>query len=125
MPGQHWVGIYIQRRGGELEFFCSYGQTIRSYDSSFLNFAKRNNLRILENSNSLQSFNSDVCGQFVIFYLFSRFQKCARSVFYAKFSKVDTVKNDKIVRRFVYQKLLAMKLKCNKINHNQCCNKRI
>lgn len=98
--GMHWTGMYIKGRNEPLEFFCSYGKPMQSYPFYFVNFARRNKLKIVQSNICLQSPFSTVCGQHVIYYLFNRMKGCNRAGFYAKFSK-DVNKNDECVRTFV------------------------
>lgn len=121
--GSHWVGIYIARRGAELEFFDSYGNSISSYISHFNDFARRNNLRVIESHQTLQGPGSYVCGHYVIMYMYFRLKGCGRRIFYAKFSN-NLQKNDKIVFEFV-KKFFIPSYQPNCNNFQICKNKKI
>lgn len=119
--GSHWVGLYIARIGAELEFFDSYGKTMSEYNNYFINFARKNNLRILESTLMLQSPLSTVCGHYVICYMCKRLQGCSRKAFYSQFtSNLD--KNDKLVYNFVKSIFIDKSLTCN---YYQNCQKLI
>ena len=98
--GNHWVAMYIHSRGSSLEFFCSFGKPISRYLPHFQNFANRNKLKIVQSNICLQSMLSDVCGQYVIYYIYNRLRRCSRNTFYAKFSS-NVKRNDELVRAFV------------------------
>lgn len=100
MPGAHWIGIYIEKRRKPMEFFCSYGKPIKTYADHFVKFAQRNHLKVNETNICLQSPFSEVCGHYVLYYLYNRLNGCSRNAFYAKFSK-HLERNDKIVYTFV------------------------
>jgi len=99
-PGQHWVGIYIKNVSGPLEFFCSYGLGIMNYVGNFKKFVKKCNLSVLENRKRLQSASSNVCGLYVIYYLYKRMNGCCPRSFYYNFSS-NYENNDKIVKHMV------------------------
>lgn len=99
-PGMHWVGVYVHARRKPLEFFCSYGRSIKTYPKYFLDFAHRNKLSVLEKNACIQSLTSTVCGNHVLHFFYQRSKGCSRKCFYAKFSK-NVVKNDEIVTEFL------------------------
>jgi len=108
-PGTHWVAFYVARIGAELEFFDSFGRGIHQYPIHFMNFVKRNSLRIIESNVMLQSPLSNVCGHYVITYMCKRLQGCSRRAFYSQFTN-NLDKNDKIVYDFS-RKIFIQKFK--------------
>lgn len=110
-PGSHWVGMYIARNGGELEFFDSYGISINSYPSYFREFAVKNRLKVIESKTLLQSPISSVCGHYVVFYMLKRLKSCSREAFYRTFSN-NLNKNDIIVYNFVKKILIIKPINC-------------
>ena len=68
-PGQHWVAFYrdLQKPPGHIEFFDSYG-----HPPSFYSFSLPDNLKIQSNTHQLQSFSTNVCGQYCILFLLLR-----------------------------------------------------
>ncbi len=108
-PGTHWVAFFIARVGSELEFFDSFGKSISEYPAHFINFARKNSLRILESNIMLQSPLSNVCGHYVIAYVCKRLQGCSRRAFYSQFTN-NLDQNDKIVHNFS-RKIFIQKFK--------------
>jgi len=92
--GSHWVGLYIARKGAELECFDSFGVSVFNYSHYFVEFVKRNNLSEIESNVILQGPTTEVCGHYVIMYMFKRLQSCSRHAFYSMFSN-NLDKNDK------------------------------
>src|ERR1700679_1064610 len=62
--GEHWIALFMEKRNSPLKFFCSYGLGIESYSLNFRNFAYRLNVEVVQNKKVLQSFNTNVCGQY-------------------------------------------------------------
>ena len=84
LPGKHWVAYYHSSPNSH-EFFDSYGQ----HPSSYLLSSYSN---LTYNQKLLQSFTSNVCGQFCIYYLYRRchFTSLSRIVsFLSKLSDPD------------------------------------
>lgn len=98
--GSHWVAIYLPAYGVEGEFFDSYGNSPNYYDPRFGEFILQNANGYNFNSTDLQGLFSDVCGQYVIMYLYYRSRNISMLDFVAKFSK-STSKNDSNARSFV------------------------
>lgn len=107
--GSHWIGLYIARRGGELECIDSYGISVFNYSTFFLEFVKKNNLRVIESNVMLQGPTSEVCGHYVIMYMYKRLQSCSRHAFYSMFTN-NLDKNDKKVSQLV-NKIFISKFK--------------
>ena len=124
-PGQHWIAMYIRRKtasGGRpiLEFFCSYGLGIDFYSSHFSNFVKSKNFKIIENTIPLQSVGSNVCGNYVLYFLYNRIKGCCPMSSYCKFS-TNAKYNDARVERFVKLKKCLFKGPCKYNKIKQCC----
>nr|DAC81374.1 TPA_asm: adenain [Orchesella springtail adintovirus] len=109
-PGSHWLGLFVWRKGAELEFFDSYGLPFTIYPKYIREFAEKNDMRILQTREMLQSPVSDQCGAFVISYCLHRMKGCSRGSYYAKFSN-NLIKNDKIVQTLI-KKLFISNIKC-------------
>ncbi len=85
----------------------------------FVNFAIKNNLKVIERQLQLQGPKTQVCGQYVILYFFMRVRGCSMNDFYAKFvNNYDT--NDQLVKRFV-DKLFIKTFNCK---NSQTCKSR-
>lgn len=70
LPGEHWLAFFVDKHG-TLESFDSYGNIPSAYSERFDRLmAKFTRLEI--NRKRLQSSNSNVCGQYCLFYLMCR-----------------------------------------------------
>src|SRR5207237_9842804 len=74
-PGEHWIAIYIPKRG-PIKFYCSYGMGIDYYHETVKLFLNKFNRKIIENFRRLQSFNTDVCGQYALYFLYMQLHGC-------------------------------------------------
>jgi len=120
--GEHWVAMHLKRKSSgsfRIYFLCSYGLGIEFYGDHFKNFVHGH--ETIQNTVQLQSRNSDVCGQYALFFLHSRKHGCCLMAIYCKFSH-NTRINDNRVRRFA---VLKQSLFQNKIRQeiNQCCTR--
>ncbi len=118
--GSHWVGLFIAKKGSELEFICSYGVSISVYPKYFMSFVYKNNLKVIESNVMLQSPTSTVCGHYVIQYMFKRLQGCSRRAFYNQFSN-NLDKNDTVVFNFIKNFLIVKPSDCKYFQ--KCQNK--
>lgn len=100
-PGSHWIALYIEKRTGPLEFFCSFGRGINTYPNYFKLFANNNNLSVNQTNIDLQSIDSSFCGHHVLHFLYSRSKGISFSMFYFKHKKQSTRDNDANVQDFV------------------------
>lgn len=84
-PGTHWIALYLNSKGS-VEYFDSYGREPKHKE--FIKFFKRNKLHtIFYNKTQLQSFLSDVCGQYCCVYLLQKSKKCTLNNFVNKYFK--------------------------------------
>ena len=95
--GSHWVSVYIDE--DTLYFFDSYGRSINNFDNPFRRYMNKfsENYKIKTDSRLLQSFFSDSCGYWCIFYIFCK--TCNLERFYKYFS-VNLAFNEKILGNF-------------------------
>jgi hypothetical protein len=112
-PGTHWVAMYIPKRGC-IEFFDSYG--IPPLVEGHMKFLNKKG--VIYNKLELQSFTSNVCGQFCLCFLGSRMNGHSMRDFQNLFSK-NKKSNDLIVRSHV-NKIFKHLKKCGGQN---CCAK--
>jgi hypothetical protein len=112
-PGTHWVAMYIPKRGC-IEFFDSYG--IPPLVEGHMKFLNKKG--VIYNKLELQSFTSNVCGQFCLCFLGSRTNGHSMRDFQNLFSK-NKKSNDLIVRSHV-NKIFKHLKKCGGQN---CCAK--
>lgn len=69
-PGSHWVAFYVSSPE-KMEFFDSYGNKPTYYKGHISNFAARY-VQVDYNPLVLQSHVTAVCGQYCIYYLYSK-----------------------------------------------------
>ena len=100
-----------------MEFFCSYGVGIDYYSDYFKNFVRGS---VVENKKCLQSKNTNVCGQYAIYFLYKRLDGCCRMSLYCNFSD-NKKKNDMLVNKFVRANNHLLHGHCKFLKINQCC----
>lgn len=112
-PGTHWVAFYFADEVHG-EFFDSYGMSPDFYNEKFEQFVKTNSSTWTFNDKKLQSLDSQVCGQYCLYYLLLRCRGITKSKIIEQFS--DNVKrNDRYVVAFIckhFNNVLKMKT-CN------------
>jgi len=107
-PGQHWVAFYIGKNG-EGEFWDSYGMPpIVPNHKKFLNRLCK---KWTYNHTSLQSLDSEVCGEYCVLYLVHRAHGYSLHTFRKKLFCSDTEKNDQVVRQH-FKRMFGYKKKC-------------
>ena len=106
--GSHWVALFVNKIGHGV-FFYSYGMPPKVH--VFQDRLRKNTITYTWNTKQLQSFNSKVCGQFCIMFLYYMNKGYSLNNFRNLFT-TNQHKNDLIVTRF-YNKI---KQKCNKRN---------
>ena len=111
-PGEHWVAFYYESPAS-LEFFDSYALPPVIYGFSV------KPLRM--NHSPIQSLDSDVCGQYCIFYLYHRSRGKSLTQILNTFSSQDQAWNDNSVARFVSKHYPS---RCLSSTCNQKCIKR-
>jgi hypothetical protein len=119
--GMHWLSIHIRSAKSPMIFFCSYGLGISTYDNVFRRFAHKHGRKIYQNTKQIQAFDSKVCGQHCIFFLWKCSMNRSLLSVYCNFSN-NFMKNDKIVNRFVNSKNhLFHECKYKNLVTIQCC----
>jgi hypothetical protein len=94
-PGRHWVAFYF-KDSRNVEYFDSYG---RAPDNMyFLNFINRNVKHYDYSEKPLQSFHSDLCGEYCIYYLLQRSRNVSQRKFLRKFSNNRKLNDEKLVK---------------------------
>lgn len=104
--GEHWVALYINKTG-EGFYFDSYG--LPPYISYYINRIKRNCSKYVWNENQMQGFDTKVCGQYCLVFLYYMQQKKSIKNFKKIFSK-SFKENDKLVLK-LFKKIQAFNLK--------------
>ena len=104
-PGEHWVAFYIANPN-RIEFFDSYGMPPSVYGFT-LNVS-------CYNTTQYQSFDSNVCGHYCIFYLYVRSIFNSNKPLDSYFSKHNHILNDLNVRKWVkhHSKFIAPSSNC-------------
>ena len=70
-PGTHWYAFYLYGFGRPA-LFDSYGKPPQHYNYDFLSCLRRNSSVWIYNTKKLQSNNSNVCGQYCLYFLIHR-----------------------------------------------------
>jgi hypothetical protein len=122
--GSHWVAMYLEN--GKGEYFCSYGSSPKI--DHFINFLNRNcNKGWNFNKDDLQSLNSDVCGDYCMWYLSERVRGKSMHEIVSNFSN-NTRSNDERVKDLVETRFGRIADKIINVNNCryciQCCIKR-
>ena len=100
--GTHWVAFYLNRNGGLIEFFDSYGQP--PHLQFYQGLLRRNARRYLYNEHRLQSDNTLVCGHYCLVYLFCRTHYGMKMMdFVQLFDDSSTARNDALIRKLFTQ----------------------
>ena len=94
-PGEHWLALWIA--ADTCEYFDSSGQKPKKELEPILIL---NSLNYKYNHRRLQSYNSNVCGQYCLVYCYYKSRGFKFEAFMKMFSS-DLVDNDSIVRNFV------------------------
>ena len=95
-PGEHWVVIYSNMLP---EFFDSCGQSPESYKKEFQYFLVNHGPNYIHNERRLQNIDSDVCGNFCLFYIYHRSRNISMKRILKMFT-TDLESNDRLVTRF-------------------------
>lgn len=70
-PGSHWVCLYLS--GNRVEYFDSYG--LPPFSKNIKVFIDKNSKDIHYNQRRYQDFNTDVCGQYCVYFLHERHRR--------------------------------------------------
>lgn len=98
----HWVGIYISKGRGKISMFDSSGlptHTLNKYIKTFIARQKRKK-KLETNNRQIQSYESVLCGKFVLCFLWFKANKMSTKKYVEIFksgSDEDLQKNDDIV----------------------------
>lgn len=97
-PGSHWVAFYLSSKD-KMEFFDSFGNEPAFYEGPIRNFTIQFS-HVNYNPLTLQTDMTAVCGQYCIYYLYSRCRGSSLKTFLSHFS-VKHMCNDQRVYTFV------------------------
>lgn len=101
-PGTHWIAIYIDQNG-DGKYFDSYG--VGPIIPYHIDRIRRNCKRYEWNDQQIQSFDSQVCGEYCIMFLHYMCSGYSLRTFMRLFGG-DTYKNDVLVKKY-YKKILT------------------
>ncbi len=92
----HWVVIIIVNCK-TLDIFDSFGKNLVSYNQSLFRFL--NNYTVIQLFRSVQNIDSELCGQYTLWYIKQRMQGYNFSQINAMFSR-NTKQNDEMIQSF-------------------------
>ena len=69
MAGSHWVAVYMAKVP---EFFDSLGRSPSFYYKEFEYFLIKHGPNYIYNSQRIQNYGSEVCGQYCLYYVLQR-----------------------------------------------------
>ena len=95
LPGSHWVAFYYVS-AFHCEFFDSFGLAPSTYGFHL----NSDDLQVITSSQCVQSTTSAVCGQFCIYFLYTRSEGHPFSRIISSFSNIDLTSNDNAVAKF-------------------------
>ena len=99
--GTHWVAVYFDL-DGNCEYFDSYGQFPVPAIERFLSHNTRGVCQM--NTKQFQSYNSDVCGQYCIYYLTKRCENISMNKILSVLDVNTRRENDHFVLQYVHNK---------------------
>jgi len=98
-PGSHWCAFYFDK-GGNGEFFDSYGRKPQDLCMNFKHFLENICKEWMYNTRELQSLDSNVCGHYCIYYLINRCRNIHMKTIVNRFT-TKTLINDRFVYHFI------------------------
>lgn len=97
-PGTHWLAFYLPS-SDKVEFFDSFGNEPTFFKGPISNYVSQFSL-VTFNPHTLQSNVSAVCGQYCIYFLFSRCRGKTMKNIFSQFV-FKNICNDQLVYNFV------------------------
>jgi hypothetical protein len=94
-PGEHWVAMYFPN-DANIEFFDSYANS-----PDYYNFTIPTTTNLILSPFQIQSYESNKCGHFSLFYLYKRACNLSISNIFDCFTTSYLNNNDYIVEKFV------------------------
>lgn len=98
-PGKHWLCI-IFSNSNDAEYFDSLGRSPSFYGFNLTNFISRNSRNIRMLLKKIQHSDSNLCGLYVLFFIFTRL--CHHVSFYTLYDMFDSVlkNNDQLMNLY-------------------------
>ena len=100
-PGKHWIAFYFPECRGICEFYDSLGKTPGYYHERFESVLVANGPRYAYIKDRIQALDSDVCGQYCIYFVVQRHLGRSMRDICRDFLKNDHDVNDEFVSRYV------------------------
>lgn len=116
-PGRHWVAYILDFGAGSCEFFDSYGCTPTALQMP----EPKRGLTIKCNTRRLQSFDSNVCGQYCVYYITQRCGGRKMTDIINDFSLRNYKLNDYVVYNYVRKRYRHALSCCSSSNLCQSC----
>lgn len=97
--GTHWIAMYFTEKDGE--FFDSYGHPPGFFSTRFATYLSRNAPTTAHNDKKIQSYYSDVCGEYCVMYLLYRSRGYSMKDMTDLFDSRHDDENDCFVREYI------------------------
>ena len=98
LPGEHWIALFGNARQ-EIEVFDSFGFSPNVYDGVHQFLRDQHPTLITYNTQQLQSFESDACGHYCLYFAYYRAQGVSMSTIIEKI--VDGMNRDDFIKFIV------------------------
>lgn len=99
--GMHWTGFFKTDGSNVVEFFDSFAMPLEFYGSEFVEFCSKFSGKVRISTNQFQSNESDYCGNYCLYFLIQRSRCKTFDNVISKFSTINFLQNDQIVKEFV------------------------
>lgn len=114
LPGRHWVAFYLNQKN-ELECFDSFRKSPFTYSAYMKQFMARFSKTDI-NEKQLQSRDTNLCGQYCLFFLMCRCRGLSIDYFLHLFSNLQHI-NDELVYDIIKRDFGCCLYNCN---HGKC-----
>ena len=98
LPGEHWIALFGNARR-EIEMFDSFGFSPNVYDGVHQFLRNQQPVLITYNTQQLQSFESDACGPYCLYFAYYRARGVAMNTIIEKI--VDGMNRDDFIKFIV------------------------
>ena len=98
LPGEHWIALFGNARQ-EIEMFDSFGFSPNVYDGVHQFLRNQQPVLITYNTQQLQSFESDACGPYCLYFAYYRARGVAMNTIIEKI--VDGMNRDDLIKFIV------------------------
>ena len=84
-PGEHWLALFFNSKK-EAEFFDSFGNDAQEFGLG--KYIKRFSIKIVSNNVQLQSFDSNACGYYCLYFILLKSRGFTLTEIISLFSKI-------------------------------------